>query len=41
LRPRVVMIDTRGHIHLIRERETLQSINQHESVPDHLKKFEL
>jgi diaminopimelate decarboxylase len=41
LRPRVVMIDTGGHTHLIRERETLQSINQHESVPEHLKRFEL
>ena len=41
LRPRVVMIDTRGRTHVIRERETLESINQHESVPEHLKKFEL
>jgi diaminopimelate decarboxylase len=41
LRPRVVLIDTHGTVHVIRERETLASINQYESVPEHLKKFEL
>jgi diaminopimelate decarboxylase len=41
LRPRVVMIDTEGRAHVIREKETLESINQYESVPEHLKKFEL
>ncbi len=41
LRPRVVMIDTDGHVHIIRERETLKSVNQYESVPEHLRKFEL
>jgi diaminopimelate decarboxylase len=41
LRPRVVMIDTEGRTHVIRERETMESINQHESVPEHLRKFEL
>jgi hypothetical protein len=30
-----------GRAHIIRERETLESINQHEKVPAHLKKFEL
>jgi hypothetical protein len=37
----VVMIDTEGKTHIIRQRETLESINQHESVPEHLRKFEL
>lgn len=41
LRPRVVLIDTEGRTHIIRERETLESINQYERIPDHLKKFEL
>jgi len=40
-RPRVVMIDADGRPHVIRERETLESINMFERVPDHLKKFEL
>jgi len=40
LRPRVVMIDTEGKTHVIRERETLESINRHETVPEHLKKIE-
>jgi diaminopimelate decarboxylase len=41
LRPRVVIIDTHGKVHVIRERETLESLNRYESVPEHLKKFEL
>jgi len=41
LRPRVVMIDTQGKVHVIREREELETINKHESVPEHLKKFDL
>jgi diaminopimelate decarboxylase len=41
LRPRVVMIDTNGKVHVIREREELETINKHESVPEHLKKFDL
>lgn len=40
-RPRVVMIDTDGRPHVIRERETLESINSYERVPGHLKDFEL
>jgi hypothetical protein len=35
------MIDMKGLTHVIRERETLETINQHESVPEHLRKFEL
>jgi hypothetical protein len=30
-----------GRSHVIRERETLESINQYERIPAHLKKFEL
>jgi len=41
LRPRVVMIDTQGRAHVIREKESLESISQYESVPEHLKNFEL
>jgi diaminopimelate decarboxylase len=41
LRPRVVLIDSEGRTHVIRERETLESINQYEHVPEHLKKFDL
>ena len=41
LRPRVVMIDTKGKVHVIREREELKTINKHESVPEHLRKFDL
>ena len=40
-RPKVVMIDTGGKTHVIRERETLDSINAFERIPDHLKKFDL
>lgn len=39
LRPRVVLIDTEGRTHIIRQAETLESINQYESVPKHLKKI--
>lgn len=37
LRPNVVLIDTHGKTHLIRERETLEIIRQLEKVPGHLK----
>jgi diaminopimelate decarboxylase len=40
-RPRIVMIDTERKAHIIRERETLESINSFEEVPGHLRKFEL
>ena len=41
LRPHVVMIDTEGNIHRIREAETLESLTRQERVPDHLGHFEL
>jgi diaminopimelate decarboxylase len=36
LRPNVVMIDGKGETHLIRKKETLKTLNEMESVPDHL-----
>ena len=41
LRPNVVMIDTTGKVHLIRKSETVETIVENESVPDHLKDFKL
>lgn len=37
LRPKVVMIDTKGNPQVIRENETTEYINSLEKVPDHLK----
>jgi diaminopimelate decarboxylase len=37
LRPRVVMIDTNGKVHLIRDNETNESITSLEKMPEHLK----
>ena len=36
LRPKVVMIDTQGKVHIIRENETTQSISYLERIPAHL-----
>lgn len=41
LRPSVVLIDTEGNHHRIREKETLELILQRESLPEHLKSFSL
>ncbi len=41
LRPRIVMIDQGGNVHVVRERENLQRLLDFENVPDHLKTFEL
>jgi diaminopimelate decarboxylase len=41
LRPRIVMIDENKNVHVIRERETLDSLLEKESVPGHLEKFDL
>jgi diaminopimelate decarboxylase len=38
LRPAVVMIDETGKPHIIRERETVDTITHSEVVPIHLKK---
>ncbi len=36
LRPNIILIDTEGKTHKIRESETIQSITSFEKVPDHL-----
>ncbi len=41
LRPKVVMIDLKGSVHVIRDNETLDTLNSLEKVPDHLKNIEL
>lgn len=41
MRPNVVMIDTKGNAHLIRENETLEYVAQLERIPEHLKSFRL
>jgi len=39
LRPRIVMIDTESAVHVVREPESLESVNGLENLPPHLKKF--
>ena len=41
LRPKVVMIDAQGNIHLIRDSETLETLTSLEKLPGHLKQFKL
>lgn len=41
MRPRVVLIDENRGVHVIRERETIETIQQMERMPDHLAKFQL
>lgn len=41
LRPNVVMIDSSGVPHLIKQKETLGTMNQLETVPEYLRDFEL
>lgn len=41
LRPNVVMIDESGQTHVIRESEKLETIQQMEKVPEHLRQFTL
>jgi diaminopimelate decarboxylase len=41
LRPKIVMIDTKGKTFVIRENETNNSVDSLERVPEHLKKFDL
>jgi len=40
LRPNVVLIDTNGKAHIIKKAESIESMNQLEVVPEHLKKSE-
>ena len=37
LRPKIVMIDVEGKVHVIRESETLEQLNSLERLPEHLK----
>jgi diaminopimelate decarboxylase len=37
LRPNVILIDTQGKAHVIKKAESLETINQLEIVPEHLK----
>ncbi len=41
MRPNVVLIDAKGEVHLIRERETIDTLTSKESIPEHLKTFNL
>ncbi len=41
LRPNVVLIDTAGKSHIIRQAETLETINRQEEVPAHLQEIKL
>ena len=41
LRPRIVLIDLDEKCHVIREKETLDTITSLEKIPGHLKKFDL
>ena len=38
MRPNIVLIDTQGQTHVIRQKETLEYLEQLEVIPDHLKK---
>jgi diaminopimelate decarboxylase len=39
LRPKVVLIDIKGHVHIIRNNETNKDVTMLETVPNHLKKI--
>ena len=41
LRPRIVMIDQNRQVHLVRDSENLDYLMQLETIPEHLKKFDL
>lgn len=41
MRPKVVLIDTEGRTHIIRENETVKTLTDMERMPDHLRKFKL
>jgi diaminopimelate decarboxylase len=41
LRPKVVLIDTNGKVHVIRKSETMETMTNQENMPEHLKTFEL
>ena len=41
LRPAVVLIDLQENTHIIRKKETIESIQHEEQMPEHLKKFKI
>lgn len=41
LRPAIVLIDMNEQVHLIRQRETLESIDREEKIPEYLQTFKL
>jgi diaminopimelate decarboxylase len=41
LRPNVVLLDMQGNPHLIRKKERLETLNDQEVTPEHLKQFDL
>ena len=41
MRPKVVMVDLKGDVHIIRENESIDTIAALEEMPDHLKGFKL
>jgi len=41
MRPNVVLIDMKNNLHLIRRKESIETLTQQEEVPDYLKKFKL
>lgn len=41
MRPSVVIIDTKGKVHQIRQKETLEYLEEKELMPEYLKKFSL
>lgn len=41
LRPKVVLVDTEGKVHVIRERESMENFAKQERRPEYLKSFEL
>ncbi|MCB2221118.1 MAG: alanine racemase [Bacteroidetes bacterium] len=41
LRPKVVMIDDKANVHVIRKGETIERITEFEEIPEHLKEFDL
>ena len=41
LRPKIVLIDTEGRTHIIRENEQMSTLTDYERTPDHLKEFDL
>ena len=39
MRPRIVLIDMEGNLHVIKEQETTESMNSLELMPTHLEKI--